>query len=152
MRASFAKQRIDISSPLGYFAIANELLLPSRGFLKILTFWGEAQYKTAIELGSTGERWEFPFPPWGTEDMAQIQGAHRCPWGQDQHWLLCLKVCAVCFHKALAVLSREWRIISFNPVPIAALDTCLACATHIKPTGAVRACSESEVQKEKKEG
>lgn len=32
----------------------------------------------------------------------------RCPWGQDQHWLLlCLKVCVICFHKALTVFSRE---------------------------------------------
>lgn len=74
--------------------------------------------------------------------------------GQDQSCLLVyLKVCVVCFHKALTVLSRELRIVSFNTVPClhsAVLDICLACATHINPTGAIQAYSESEVQKENK--
>lgn len=88
--------------------------------------------------------------------MAQMQGAHRCPRGQDQHWpLVCLGVCVVCVHKALTVPSRELRVISFSTVPClhtAVLDTCLACATHKKHAGATQAYAESEVQKEKKEG
>lgn len=119
--------------------IASEPLLPSRAFLKILIFQGEAQCKTAIVLGSTGERWENPIPSMGNR-------------GQDQCWLLlCLKVCVICFQTALTVLSRELRIISLNSVPhfqTAVLDICLACATHIKPTGAIQAYSESEVQKD----
>lgn len=148
VRVSFAKQRMAILSPLNYCAIANVPLFLSRAFLKILIFWGEAQCKPAIELGSTGERWEIPFSPWPrSKELTGVPG-DRTSTGS----LVCLKVCVVRLHKALAVLSREWRIMSFNPVPTAALDTCLACATHTKPTGALQAYSESEVQKDKKEG
>lgn len=78
----------------------------------------------------------------------------RHPWGQNQRWLLvCLKVCVICFHKALTVFSRELRAISFKTascIHTAIRDICLACAIQIKPTNTVQAHSESEVQSERK--
>lgn len=148
---------MDIFSPLVYCAIAGEPLLHSKAFLKIMIFFEEklsARLQLCWAPLVRGEK--IPLPPWGTEDMAQMQGAHRCSGGQDQSWLLVyLRACVVCFHKGLTVPSRELRIISFNTVPClhtAVLDICLVCATHIKSTGATQAYSESEVQKEKKEG